>query len=323
MFRSQAPKHSKNVNNRKKQFNYALKQSKARFRTTAFTLIELLVVIAIIGILSGLIITTMGGATESARIAKLKVYSNSMRDVLGANLVSEWKFDDASTVGKDTWGGNSGTIVGHEPDIISNSSCISGSCLKFTASNGDYFDCGNKVSLQSMAKITISTWVNFSEPTGVYNGKSIYNKGSNTVAGTIWLYQNISNNRLYFEIDTATPYYAWTPILNKWYHLVVIYDGSDVIYYIDGAWAKASPVGVKTINNTNLDAYVGGYVGSADHHLFDGLIDEFRIYNTSLPASQVRENYLAGLNKLLANNGITQKEYDQRLVELNNSVAQQ
>ena len=59
----------------------------------AFTLIELLVVIAIIGILSGLIITTMSGATESARIAKLKVYSNSVRDTLGANMVSEWKFD--------------------------------------------------------------------------------------------------------------------------------------------------------------------------------------------------------------------------------------
>ena len=70
----------------------------------AFTLIELLVVIAIIGILSGLIITTMSGATESARIAKLKVYSNSVRNTLGANLVSEWKFDNSNA--NDSWGSN-------------------------------------------------------------------------------------------------------------------------------------------------------------------------------------------------------------------------
>ena len=82
----------------------------------AFTLIELLVVIAIIGILSGLIITTMSGATESARIAKLKVYSNSVRDTLGANLVSEWKLDQivgssAPYTTLDTWGTNIGTLM--------------------------------------------------------------------------------------------------------------------------------------------------------------------------------------------------------------------
>ena len=52
----------------------------------SFTLIELLVVIAIVGILAGLIMLTMSDATEQARIAKLKVYGNSMRDILGNNL---------------------------------------------------------------------------------------------------------------------------------------------------------------------------------------------------------------------------------------------
>ncbi|MDD5569203.1 MAG: prepilin-type N-terminal cleavage/methylation domain-containing protein [Candidatus Pacebacteria bacterium] len=40
----------------------------------AFTLIELLVVIAIIGILSGLIIVGMSGATQKATIAKRRLF---------------------------------------------------------------------------------------------------------------------------------------------------------------------------------------------------------------------------------------------------------
>ena len=52
-----------------------------------------------------------------------------------------------------------------------------------------------------------------------------------------------------------------------------------------------------------------------------GLIDDVRIYNAAISTSQVRENYLAGLNKLLANNAITKTEYDSRISELNPSFA--
>lgn len=55
-----------------KKIQKVLKQNKTLFSATAFTLIELLVVIAIIGILSGLIIVTMSGATNSANDAKRK-----------------------------------------------------------------------------------------------------------------------------------------------------------------------------------------------------------------------------------------------------------
>jgi prepilin-type N-terminal cleavage/methylation domain-containing protein len=52
------------------------------FKRTAFTLIELLVVIAIIGILSGLIVVSMSGATNSANDVKRKANIDTIRKAL-------------------------------------------------------------------------------------------------------------------------------------------------------------------------------------------------------------------------------------------------
>jgi len=94
----------------------------------SFTLIEILVVIVIIGILSSFIFFTINDSVEKANIAKSKMFSESIRNNLLLNLVSEWKLDETSgTTFYDTWGSNNGTNngAGFETD------CISGGCVSF------------------------------------------------------------------------------------------------------------------------------------------------------------------------------------------------
>ncbi|MDD4358594.1 MAG: hypothetical protein PHY30_02135, partial [Candidatus Pacebacteria bacterium] len=54
------------------------------------------------------------------------------------------------------------------------------------------------------------------------------------------------------------------------------------------------------------------------YHLrrFTGLLDDIHIYNTALSSSQIKQNYIAGLNSMLANGNISKDEYNQRISDL-------
>ena len=300
----------------------------------AFTLIELLVVIAIIGILSGLIITTMSGATESARIAKLKVYSNSVRDTLGANLVSEWKFDEGSgSVINDSWGTNNGTWTGPlAPNTSSNFrpqlECISGQCLSFDGVD-DYIDYGNQLNMTSN-DFSISAWVKITKdyiPTGW--DSSIINKqgfGTPRTGYSLYLTGSAATNksRYGFVIGTSASYKEIQSDISfndgQWHLITAIADRDTAIsMYIDSIFHKSTPVNDPNYNLTN-NASLAVSKGSDAYH--KGSIDDVRIYNAAISATQIQQNYLAGLNKLLANNAISRGEYDQRLSEFNKSIAQ-
>lgn len=305
---------------------------KKKFFLSSFTLIELLVVIAIVGILSSLILIAMSGATESARISKLKVYSNSIRDVLGNNLVSEWKLDqiDVPSSGKtpDGWGSNNGTLTGTTLPTVS-SACPIGNCLSFDGD--DYINCGNNDSLKNITNVlTVSYWVYINTyPSSNY--AFLVSKGGAYDAGRSWTAGLTTNGKGYFFVrngDNSNYSYpdgaGWTAIpLKKWYHMVHIFNGP-VTYgatYQNGVIDKLKtdmPFGTIYIS-ASYNVQIGGG-GSSDRY-FNGLIDDVRIYDAAIPVSQIRALYLAGLDKLLANKEITQQEYNQRISALNFNLA--
>ncbi|MDD4531684.1 MAG: prepilin-type N-terminal cleavage/methylation domain-containing protein [Candidatus Pacebacteria bacterium] len=289
---------------------------------TAFTLIELLVVIAIIGILSGLVIVTMSGVTAKANIAKSQVFSNSLRNALMLNLVSEWKMDEgsgSSTV--DSWSsGNNGFLVNfasvavgygdtNNDGWMSSLGCVSGSCLKFYGSN-DYISLGSKNNLDYLQFLTVEAWV---KPLA-YNsyGRIVSNQvwSSGTWAlmnsGTTGIIQfgisNQNDNRITINSISQVP-------LNQWSHIVGTWDGSTMKIFINGI--KESE-GLQTgyISSSNVITIGAGNLGGSP---FAGVIDNIRAYNSAVPASRIKEQYYAGLNSLFINGGITKEEYLSRI----------
>jgi len=78
----------------------------------------------------------------------------------------------------------------------------------------------------------------------------------------------------------------------KWRHLVAIYDGSDLLLYVDG-----KVVGQKTIGDVKLFAVEGNplAIGCRPPNMdrtFNGVVDDVRMYNKALSAEDVRKLYV-------------------------------
>jgi len=282
-------------------------------KTKSFTLIELLVVIVIIGILAAVIIVSTSSSISKANIAKVKVFENSIQNELGANMVSRWKLDEivGTITTPDAWGSNTGTLT-NGPVLKSEAECVTGKCMYFDGTN-DFIDCGNNSNLLIANSMTINAWIKPINTTlhhqilanGFVHTKEGVRIGYiNNVFSGYW--QDVLNGIQYIVSDS-------NPTLNQWSHVVfVLGEKGKVEMYINGK-VQAD---VKNFNGILRLTAVKTYIGASSDQRFNGLIDDVRIYNAALSTSQIKQEYIAGLNSLLANNSISKEEYDQRLNNL-------
>ena len=82
---------------------------------------------------------------------------------------------------------------------------------------------------------------------------------------------------------------------NKWYHVAAVWNGTYVLYYINGTLDSAIADANSPVNNT-YDLTIGqDNDGVLGNYTFTGTIDEFAIYNRTLSAAEINQQYIAGL----------------------------
>jgi prepilin-type N-terminal cleavage/methylation domain-containing protein len=283
-------------------------------KNKSFTLIELLVVIVIIGILAGVVMISTSSSIDKANIAKVKVFEESVSNNLAANMISAW---DADHVTKDTtwtlndkWGNNNGTFYDGTVTTCSSSACPQivndkqmGSVLSFDGVN-DYIQVDD-VYCNSLNGMTWSVWVKFNEIKNCFIldqreleiGYQPFYLASN---GDIQFYNTILKNNTYFDTNLKT---------NQWYLLTATTENNLVKFYLNGSYFISK-------EDTSYDFGVKNLMLGSRHNntvFFNGLIDDVRIYNAALSSSQIKQNYIAGLNSMLANGNISKKEYNKRI----------
>ena len=128
--------------------------------------------------------------------------------------------------------------------------------------------------------------------------------------GNFFLYLRKPDNSSYVAASTTNG-----ASKNSWHFISFIFDGPKQIgkIYVDGLdITSTSNVGISSMRPSSSNISVA----SPYPYYFKGWIDDIKIYDAPLHSSQIKQNYIIGLDFLLSKNLISKDEYNQRLMEL-------
>jgi len=203
-----------------------------------------------------------------------------------SGLVGYWHFDEnTSTTVYDASGfGNNGVLV-NTPTWQTGTNCISGSCLNFVNTSSQYV---NVTNIPNLPSFTMSAWVNGSAAgyeaiARVIDGSSYGFEIDTAPAGTL---------RARFDTSSLTNQVVSNTQNVKdgaWHHVALTYDASSKagIVYADGI--ASSPLTITGTLPTTFSETRIAYLGWGNY--WNGKIDEVRIYNRALSATEILNMY--------------------------------
>lgn len=102
-----------------------------------------------------------------------------------------------------------------------------------------------------------------------------------------------------WNVRSCGAFIQTSPVVkNAWTHLVGVYDGTNLIFYINGS-ATATVSGAGYLANGANDLFIGGNVVTG-HDFWEGYVDEVALYTNALSAAQVMTHYTNGLTQFAA-----------------------
>jgi hypothetical protein len=210
------------------------------------------------------------------------------------SLVSWWRMDDAnSTHVFDYLGRNNGTIV----NAVQTDSGYMGKGFEFDSTDSDYIDLGNKPEFNISKEITISVWVKKKGRTLNVDTSTVI--GKEMLTNTGYILEIHDDDAIYANLVRVTLYgvspSGWRSnrqiIQNEWCHIVITFNGTNTILYINGTVDKNEPSTGEIL--TGSDTLKIGYSrGSGNQNAyFNGTIDDVLIFNRSLTANEIAALY--------------------------------
>jgi hypothetical protein len=219
-------------------------------------------------------------------------------EVLSDHPLAYWRFGETSgTTAVDSSGnGHDGTYVGGvtlgAPGAIANDPDTSVSFDGATA----WMNAGDIFQFAGTVPCSFEAWVN---PTIDANYHEVLSRSDGqgpTTVGTLMYVEPTGSAFADFahRQDTASDIASSSaPVTaGAFTHLVGVYDGSNVLLYVNGALAGQKPTTLATPAATN--PFVVGAQSAGLSCWFDGPIDEVAVYGAALPAARIAAHYKVG-----------------------------
>lgn len=215
-------------------------------------------------------------------------------NALTNGLVGYWPLDGGTTnwttgTTFDLSGqGNTGSLLGMSTTTSPVQGRV-GQALKFNGAS--YIDAGNGSSLNITGPVTVSIWVRLSSLPA--SNEDFISKYDGTNVGYIMLLTSAGSLRFYTGGAGANSANATvtTNLLNTWINVVGEYDGTNTKIYVNGvAQTNAITPLAPVVASTDLN--IGRRASGVN--FTSGTLDDVRIYNRALSATEIALLYATG-----------------------------
>lgn len=258
---------------------------------------------------------TPGGVTSGVNAPAFVSPSISISGPSIIGIGSSATYTAAGNVATYTWSANAGNAntatVTVSPTVTTTYSvvgtnsvgCVSntavqtlsvnplGAALNFDGTD-DIVNAGNSMNtvLDTLNKITVEAWINPTSTTGSY--KTIIGNYSSPL-NEMQFDMRLQGNSVVFFVNCGAGYqFGQTPAnsitLNTWQHIAGVWDGTNILIYINGTLANSACCATGSSFVTTTNSVVIG--GNTVPEMFNGNLDEIRVWTRALCQGEIQNN---------------------------------
>jgi len=216
--------------------------------------------------------------------------SNTINVTLNSNILTDLKvkYSLDSLIATDESGNNNNGTISGTPTLVTG---VKGNAFSFNTTQRINL---NKRFIVGYSNVTLSLWIKPTVLDSTEYGRGIYVEQNASQYSKFNL--NIKNGYIRFFGRTAATsgtidMNLLAATVNTWYHVVIVKEGLVLKFYINGNLITTQTLTSDLYNDVDVSQTYIGADTTGTSEAFNGFIDEFRIYNKSLTATDIKDLY--------------------------------
>ena len=247
---------------------------------------------------------------ESSLSSLIYNWNNTNYTMYDSSLVFMMNMDNLSAIGENSTYAVDSSLYRNNGTVISatwNSSGKYNGAYMFDGVNS-LIQVANNLAVNVTGNLTVAAWIKASSWQADSWRGTIIGKDEWSGAGSLskgYVLRAGNNGALSFTVSTLGSV-SWrealTPSLmsaNTWYYVTGTFNGTTTLAYINGVRQGSNSASHSLMGASNYPLEIGKdpYGSETNYRRFNGSIDEVRIWNRSLSAAEVYEQYASNLQR--------------------------